>query len=120
MSQAKKLSERLKRSGAVAGYTNECNPFGDTNLTERCAPRPPNACGRKRLFRCADAPRRRRSFVWPKKLEKQIIDGTDVRELGLKAERLRQKERMVRPPNPKRCCGPADAPPVPPRPRSRR
>jgi hypothetical protein len=38
--QAKKLSERLKRSGAVAGYTNECNPFGDTNLTDRCAPRP--------------------------------------------------------------------------------
>ena len=37
--QAQKLSERLKRSGAVAGYTNECNPFGDTNLTERCAPR---------------------------------------------------------------------------------
>jgi len=49
--QAKKLSERLKRSGAVAGYTNECNPFGDTNLTERCAPRPLNgpASGHERL-----------------------------------------------------------------------
>ena len=40
LAQAKKLSERLKRSGAVAGYTNECNPFGDTNLTDRCAPQP--------------------------------------------------------------------------------
>jgi hypothetical protein len=34
--------------------------------------------------------------VWHKKLEKQIIDGADVRELGLKAERQRQKERLVR------------------------
>ena len=94
--QAKKLSERLKRSGAVAGYTNECNPFGDTNLTDRCVPRKrrsaqcsgPDVC--LRLFPAA------RSFVWHKKLEKQILDGADVRELGLKAERQRQKERMVR------------------------
>ena len=95
LSQAKKLSERLKRSGAVAGYTNECNPFGDTNLTDRCAPPErrsaqcsgPDVC--LRLFPAA------RSFVWHKKLEKQILDGADVRELGLKAERQRQKERMA-------------------------
>jgi len=43
-----------------------------------------------------DAPFARRSFVWHKKLEKQILDGADVRDLGLKAERGRQKERMVR------------------------
>jgi hypothetical protein len=39
--------------------------------------------------------------VWHKKLEKQILDGADVRELGLKAERQRQKERMARAHNPK-------------------
>jgi hypothetical protein len=34
--------------------------------------------------------------VWHKKLEKQIMEGADVRELGLKAEKLRQRERLVR------------------------
>jgi len=35
--------------------------------------------------------------VWHKKLEKQILEGVDPRELGLKAERARQAEREVRP-----------------------
>ena len=53
----------------MAGYTNTENPFGDANLTER--------------------------FVWRKKIEKQIIEGADVKDLGLKAERARQTERLV-------------------------
>jgi len=53
-----------------AGYTNDSNPFGDTNLTER--------------------------FVWHKKLEKQITDGVDLKELGVKAEKSRQEQRLVR------------------------
>jgi len=35
--QAKKLSARLQKGGTVAGYSNESNPFGDANLTQRCA-----------------------------------------------------------------------------------
>jgi len=33
--QARKLSDKLQKGGAVAGYTNESNPFGDANLTQR-------------------------------------------------------------------------------------
>jgi hypothetical protein len=56
--------------GLDAGYTNDSNPFGDTNLTER--------------------------FVWHKKLEKQITEGVDLKELGVKAEKGRQEQRLVR------------------------
>jgi hypothetical protein len=59
-----------KEKGGIAGYTDEDNPFGDTSLTER--------------------------FVWNKKLEKQIQEGHDVRELGPEAERRRQEGRLVR------------------------
>lgn len=74
----------------MAGYTNETNPFGDANLTQRCAARrlPPSPCSPSR------------SFVWHKKLEKQILEGVDPKELGLKAERQRQSEREARPPSP--------------------
>ncbi|KAK3278867.1 hypothetical protein CYMTET_13223 [Cymbomonas tetramitiformis] len=65
--KARKLGKRLQ-SETIAGYSNESNPFGDTNLTER--------------------------FVWHKKLEKQINDGMDIKELGLRAERKRQENRM--------------------------
>jgi hypothetical protein len=85
----------------VAGYTNECNPFGDTNLTDRCAPQPRASLSLPALTHPCTPPPPRRSFVWHKKLEKQILDGADVRELGLKAERQRQKERMARAHNPK-------------------
>ena len=37
-----------------------------------------------------------RSFVWHKKLEKQLVEGADPRELTQKAERQRQAEREVR------------------------
>lgn len=37
-----------------------------------------------------------RRFVWRKKIEKDLTNGLDPRELSLKAEKKRQKERMVR------------------------
>lgn len=65
------MAKQLKKEkGAVAGYTDEENPFGDTQLSDK--------------------------FVWNKKLEKQIQEGTDVREFSAAAERLRQEERVVR------------------------
>mmetsp|Transcript_16090 Transcript_16090/g.41105 ORF Transcript_16090/g.41105 Transcript_16090/m.41105 type:complete len:678 (+) Transcript_16090:112-2145(+) len=67
---AKKVAKQLKKEkGAVAGYTDEENPFGDTQLSDK--------------------------FVWNKKLEKQIQEGTDVREFSAAAERLRQEERVA-------------------------
>lgn len=69
--QARKLGKRLKTDTAEqAGYTNEDNPFGDNNITER--------------------------FVWHKKLEKQISEGVDPRELGVRAEKRKQEDRLVR------------------------
>ena len=64
---AKKLAARLKQ-GEIAGYTDNVNPFGDANLTER--------------------------FVWHKKIEKSLVAGVDPKELGLKAEKRRHEERL--------------------------
>ena len=63
----KKLAARLKQ-GEIAGYTDNVNPFGDANLTER--------------------------FVWHKKIEKSLVNGVDPKELGLKAEKRRHEERL--------------------------
>ncbi|KAK9806113.1 hypothetical protein WJX72_002023 [[Myrmecia] bisecta] len=67
---AKKVAKHLKKHGEGAGhgYTNDTNPFGDSNVQER--------------------------FVWGKKIEKQLQSGVDVRELTSKAERQRQIERL--------------------------
>eukprot|EP00887_Chlorella_sp_A99_P001190 scaffold14.g1190.t1 len=66
---AKKVAQHLqKHSTGGAGYSNEDNPFGDTNLTER--------------------------FVWGKKIEKQLAEGVDVRELTARAEARRHAERL--------------------------
>uniref|UniRef100_A0A7S0SB60 Splicing factor Cactin n=1 Tax=Mantoniella antarctica TaxID=81844 RepID=A0A7S0SB60_9CHLO len=64
---ARKLAVRLKQ-GEIAGYTDQENPFGDANLTER--------------------------FVWHKKIEKSLMSGMDPKELGLKAEKKRHVERL--------------------------
>ncbi|KAG6545233.1 hypothetical protein Mapa_013345 [Marchantia paleacea] len=66
--KALKVAKKLKTQ-TVSGYTNDSNPFGDSNLTER--------------------------FVWRKKIEKDLTNGLDSRELSLKAEKKRQKERMA-------------------------
>lgn len=50
-------------------YTDNDNPFGDSNLTER--------------------------FVWGKKIERELASGRDVREMTAKAEMRRQAERLV-------------------------
>ena len=70
--QAKKVASHLKKHSGGHGYTDQDNPFGDSNVTER--------------------------FVWGKKLEKQIQSGVDVKDLGAKAEKRRQEERLVRAP----------------------
>lgn len=72
--QAAKVAKHLKKhaDGATGhGYTDEANRFNDANVTER--------------------------FVWGKKIEKQLREGADVRDLTSKAERQRQEERLVRP-----------------------
>lgn len=51
-------------------YTNEDNPFGDANLTDR--------------------------FVWGKKITKELVGGRDVKEMTAGAEARRQAERLVR------------------------
>ncbi|GAQ80274.1 hypothetical protein KFL_000500270 [Klebsormidium nitens] len=67
--KAKKLAAKMKTS-TVAGYTDESNPFGDANLTER--------------------------FVWRKKIEKHIAAGEDPKDLlSVKAEKRRIAERMA-------------------------
>ncbi|CAI5473382.1 unnamed protein product [Closterium sp. Yama58-4] len=66
--KAQKLAKKLKPN-AVSGYTNDSNPFGDTNLTE--------------------------TFVWRKKIEKDVLRGTlDPREITLQNERKRLEARM--------------------------
>lgn len=68
--QAKKVERHLKKHGGLGGfgYTDEDNPFGDARLSER--------------------------FVWGKKIEKQLVDGADVKDLTAKAEQRRQNDRM--------------------------
>jgi hypothetical protein len=68
--QAKKVAQHLKKHKVTGtGYTNEDNPFGDTNLDDR--------------------------FVWGKKITKELSSGRDVREMTAKAEMKRQAERLV-------------------------
>ena len=69
MLQAKKVASHLKKHSGGHGYTDQDNPFGDSNVTER--------------------------FVWGKKLEKQIQSGVDVKDLTARAEKRRQEERLV-------------------------
>ncbi len=50
----------------------------------------------ERDLRNGDAPEAEQKFVWGKKIEKQIQEGTDLKELGPEAERRRHEERLVR------------------------
>eukprot|EP00884_Botryococcus_braunii_P020423 jgi/Botrbrau1/7064/Bobra.0165s0087.1 len=66
---AKKVTKHLKKHATIGhGYVDTENPFNDANLSER--------------------------FVWGKKIEKQLREGADVRELTARAERERQLERL--------------------------
>ena len=71
--QAKKVERHLKKHAstttAAPSYDDGTNPFGaEVNLTER--------------------------FVWGKKIEKQLVEGADVRDLTARAEQRRHLERM--------------------------
>ncbi|KAL4529491.1 hypothetical protein Ndes2526A_g04276 [Nannochloris sp. 'desiccata'] len=67
----KKVERHLKKHGGLGGfgYTDEDNPFGDANLVSD-------------------------RFVWGKKIERQLVEGTDVRELTAKAEQQKQAYRL--------------------------
>ncbi|KAE8717035.1 Cactin [Hibiscus syriacus] len=64
MSAAKKL-----KAQTVSGYSNDSNPFGDSNLNEK--------------------------FVWRKKIERDVAQGVPLDAFSVKAEKKRQKERMA-------------------------
>ncbi|XP_020257548.1 cactin isoform X1 [Asparagus officinalis] len=65
--KALKVAKKLK-SQAVSGYSNDSNPFGDSNLGE--------------------------TFVWRKKIERDVVQGREL-DISVKAEKKRQKERMA-------------------------
>ncbi|GMH09883.1 hypothetical protein Nepgr_011724 [Nepenthes gracilis] len=66
--KALKVAKKLK-SQSVSGYSNDSNPFGDSNLNEK--------------------------FVWVKKIERDVSQGLGLDAFTLKAEKKRQKERMA-------------------------
>ncbi|CAM8949190.1 unnamed protein product [Rhodiola kirilowii] len=66
--KALKNAKKLK-SQKVLEYSNDSNPFGDINLNE--------------------------TFVWRKKIERDVIQGVPLDAYSLKAEKKRQQERMA-------------------------
>ncbi|KAI3923378.1 hypothetical protein MKW98_026971 [Papaver atlanticum] len=63
-----KVAKKLKTE-TVSGYTNDSNPFGDSNLNEK--------------------------FVWKKKIEKSVYQGECIDEISVKSEKRRIRERMA-------------------------
>ncbi|XP_057983115.1 splicing factor Cactin [Malania oleifera] len=63
-----RVAKKLKYQ-TVSGYSNDSNPFGDSNLNEK--------------------------FVWKKKIERDIVQGAPLETFSVKAEKKRQKERMA-------------------------
>ncbi|GER41938.1 cactin [Striga asiatica] len=66
--KALKAAKKLKAQ-TVSGYSNDSNPFGDSNLNEK--------------------------FVWRKKIERDVSQGVPLDEFSVKAEKKRQRERMA-------------------------
>uniref|UniRef100_A0A2P2K910 Splicing factor Cactin n=2 Tax=Rhizophora mucronata TaxID=61149 RepID=A0A2P2K910_RHIMU len=66
--KAMKVAKKLKAQ-SVSGYSNDSNPFGDSNLNEK--------------------------FVWRKKIERDVVQGIPLETFSVKAERQRQRERMA-------------------------
>ncbi|KAJ4968719.1 hypothetical protein NE237_015420 [Protea cynaroides] len=66
--KALKVAKKLK-SQTVSGYSNDSNPFGDSNLNEK--------------------------FVWRKKIERDVSHGLPLEMYSLKSEKKKQKERMA-------------------------
>ncbi|KAM1097131.1 hypothetical protein ACFX19_014826 [Malus domestica] len=66
--KAARVAKKIK-SKTVSGYSNDSNPFGDSNLNEM--------------------------FVWRKKIDRDVSHGVPLDEFSVKAERKRQRERMA-------------------------
>ncbi|KAJ4962278.1 hypothetical protein NE237_022217 [Protea cynaroides] len=66
--QALKVTKKLK-SQTASGYSNDSNPFGDSNLNEK--------------------------FVWRKKIERGVSHGLPLETYSLRSEKKKQKERMA-------------------------
>ncbi|XP_024022982.1 cactin [Morus notabilis] len=66
--KALRVAKKLK-APTVSGYSNDSNPFGDSNLNEK--------------------------FVWRKKIERDITHGASLDMFSVKAEKKKQKERMA-------------------------
>ncbi|XP_028789932.1 cactin [Neltuma alba] len=66
--KATKVAKKLK-THTVSGYSNDSNPFGDSNLNEK--------------------------FVWRKKIERDVSQGIPLDNFSVKAEKKRQRERMA-------------------------
>ncbi|KAL6133512.1 hypothetical protein ACLB2K_065747 [Fragaria x ananassa] len=66
--KAARVAKKLK-SKTVSGYSNDSNPFGDSNLNE--------------------------TFVWRKKIERDVSHGVPLDTFSVKAEKQRQRERMA-------------------------
>ncbi|KAK2644083.1 hypothetical protein Ddye_019278 [Dipteronia dyeriana] len=63
--KAERVAKKSKTKGS--GYSNDSNPFGDSNLNER--------------------------FVWRKKIEQDFTQGVDM--FSIKTQKKRQRERMA-------------------------
>lgn len=66
--KALRVAKKLKED-TVSGYSNDSNPFGDSNLNEK--------------------------FVWKKKIERDVTHGAPMEVFSMKSEKKRQKERMA-------------------------
>ncbi|PNT31137.1 hypothetical protein POPTR_006G118700v4 [Populus trichocarpa] len=66
--KAMKAAKKLKAQ-SVSGYSNDSNPFGDSNLNEK--------------------------FVWRKKIERDVSQGVPLDMFSVKAEKKKQRERMA-------------------------
>lgn len=66
--KAIRVAKKLKGE-TVSGYSNDSNPFGDSNLNEK--------------------------FVWGKKIERDVSQGVPLDMFSAKAEKKRQRERMA-------------------------
>nr|GMD35039.1 cactin [Ipomoea batatas] len=65
----KKAAKKLNAKQKLSSYSNDSNPFGDSNLNEK--------------------------FIWEKKIHRDISRGVPLESFSLKAEKERQKERIA-------------------------
>ncbi|KAL5704960.1 hypothetical protein ACHQM5_023316 [Ranunculus cassubicifolius] len=63
--KAEKVAKKMKKD-RFSGYSNDSNPFHDSNLNEK--------------------------FVWRKKIERDVANGATLEKFSMKAEKIRQKE----------------------------